>query len=217
MGKKKEIARSAEDKQKLYEEIIRTGRKLFVRHGSSGFSMRTLAKELGMTHGNLYNYVASKRELWIAIRRYDLERVKEKLEDIYSNFTGSYIDLLEKLTLFYLDYAQKEFHSFQMLFFIPAPKSKIVGEIEKNYIPIKPFNVVKKVIQEGIKVGEIKKDDSEYLSYVIFSLIHGATSMENEFRMHSNILEPVGSILENDGLKKFREFLLTSLRSLVKP
>jgi len=214
MNSKKSTVQRSRDNSK-FQEIISVGKRLFVEHGSDKFSLRLLAKELGMSHVNLYNYVESKRELWIAIRRYDLDSIKSKIEKIFHNFKGSYVELLEEFTIFYLNYAQKEYRSFQMLFSIPVPKSKKIGKIEANYVPIKPFELVKEVISKGIESGEIQKNDPEYLSYVIFSLIHGATTMELEFRMKSNILEPIGTLLKENGLEEYRLHILDSLRLIL--
>ncbi|MBK5134244.1 TetR/AcrR family transcriptional regulator, partial [Candidatus Bathyarchaeota archaeon] len=51
-----------------FEQILEAGKELFLEKGRDGFSLRGLAKILGMNQNNLYNYVESKRELWIAIR-----------------------------------------------------------------------------------------------------------------------------------------------------
>ncbi|MHA1659205.1 MAG: TetR/AcrR family transcriptional regulator [Promethearchaeota archaeon] len=63
-----ERARSEEKKAIKFEKILEAGKKLFLEKGSEGFSMRNLANRLGMNKNNLYNYIESKRELWIAIR-----------------------------------------------------------------------------------------------------------------------------------------------------
>ena len=61
-------ARSEDKKADQFENILEAGKQLFLEKGAQGFSMRNLAEKLDMTKNNLYNYVDSKRELWIAIR-----------------------------------------------------------------------------------------------------------------------------------------------------
>jgi AcrR family transcriptional regulator len=61
-------ARSEEKKNIQFEKILDAGKELFIEKGESGFSMRNLAEMLNMTKNNLYHYIESKRELWIAIR-----------------------------------------------------------------------------------------------------------------------------------------------------
>ena len=88
-------ARSEKDKRELYEEIIQVGAEMFA--SEQGFSTRKLATRLNMTQGNLYNYMKSKRELWIAIRKHDFEVLKTKFTTIITSHTGNSIDLIEKL------------------------------------------------------------------------------------------------------------------------
>ena len=56
-NRKQTRARAPEKKAEQFEKILALGREMFVKFGSHGFSMRALAKELGMTQPNLYNYV----------------------------------------------------------------------------------------------------------------------------------------------------------------
>ena len=71
-------ARSEDKKADQFERILKAGKQLFLEKGTEGFSMRNLAEMLGMTKNNLYNYVESKRELWIAIRNRFYNQFKEE-------------------------------------------------------------------------------------------------------------------------------------------
>ena len=90
-------ARSEEKKEEQFERILDAGKKLFLRKGSEGFSMRNLAEMLDMTKNNLYNYIESKRELWIAIRNKFYNQFKEENLEIIKNHKGSKCELILKL------------------------------------------------------------------------------------------------------------------------
>ena len=90
-------ARSEEKKADQFERILEAGKKLFLEKGAEGFSMRNLAEMLGMTKNNLYNYVESKRELWIAIRNRFYEQFKQENIKILKSHNGSNIELLMKI------------------------------------------------------------------------------------------------------------------------
>ena len=104
-------ARSKADKEELFGDIIQKGAKMFA--SEQGFSTRKLATKLNMTQGNLYNYVKSKRELWIAIRKHDFELLKEKFSSIITSSTGTYLEMIEKLVIFFLDYSDKNPNSWK--------------------------------------------------------------------------------------------------------
>ena len=185
---KKKAYRSKEEKENRFLEIIEVGRDLFVSKGTYGFSTHALAKKLKMSQANLYTYVKSKRELWIAIRIQDLEELKRQMQEIVDDHYGSTISLLLKLGDFYLDFADKEFRRFQMMFMIPLPPSDKEGPIEEEYRTPNPLDVVKNVLKKGMDTGEIKKCDVENLAYYIYSLYHGAISVERDIR--SNLKSP---------------------------
>ena len=92
---KKKRARSEEAKQKQFNKIIKEGRKLFLKYGSEGLSMRTLAKKADMGKSNLYTYVQSKRELWFAVMRKDFELFEKGMEKELAGHQGTYKELID--------------------------------------------------------------------------------------------------------------------------
>lgn len=202
---KKKAYRSKEEKENRFNEIIEVGRELFVSKGTYGFSTHALAKKLNMSQANLYTYVKSKRELWIAIRIQDFEELKRQMQKIVDDHDGSTISLLLKLGDFYLDFANEEYRRFQMMFIIPLPPSDKEGPIEEEYRTPNPLDVVRNVLRKGMEAGEIKKWDVENLAYYLYSLYHGAISVERDIR--SNLKSP----------EKFKNFLKEKLVRQLKP
>ncbi|MBD3194277.1 MAG: TetR family transcriptional regulator [Candidatus Lokiarchaeota archaeon] len=215
MTSKNKPARSDEDKQKNLDEIIDAGRELFVKKGTYGFSTRALAKKIKMTQGNLYNYVKSKRELWIAIRSEDMKIFKKRLQSIADTHEESYILLFKRMMNFYLDFARNEYRRFQMMFMVPAPPSDEIGPIEKEYELINPLEVVKNALKKAMDAGEIRKTDVDQLSYTIYALIHGATAVERDLLWTDKILEPQPK-KSRDPVKAFRDYLFEQMLKILK-
>ena len=82
-------------KEQKFKEIIKIGKQELLvedvfeaEHSSSslqarkmsfsGFNMQDIAQKVNMTRSNLYRYVESKRELWIAIRNKFYKQFKEE-------------------------------------------------------------------------------------------------------------------------------------------
>ncbi len=82
-------ARSKDKKAKQFEKILEEGKILFLQKGTEGFKMRNLADNLKMSKNNLYNYVVSKRELWIAIRNRFYYQFREENREIIKNHNCS--------------------------------------------------------------------------------------------------------------------------------
>jgi len=209
-------ARSEEDKLKKFQEIIDAGRELFVKKGTYGFKTRALAKKVNMTQGNIYNYVKSKRELWIAIRIEDMKNFKQRLQNIVDTHEGSYLYLFKKLMNFYLDFARNEYRRFQMMFVVPPPPSDEIGPIEEDYEIINPLDVVKKALKNAMEAREIIQTDIDYLSYTLYALIHGAVAVERDLIWTDKILEPQPK-KNKDPIKVLREYLFEQMKKILKP
>jgi len=213
-------ARSKEDKAKQFEEILEKGKELFLKKGTSGFSMRNLAKMLTMTKNNLYNYVESKRELWIAIRNKFYNEFKEENLEIINSHNGSTCDLVLKLYEHFLDFADRDYDKFKMMFnVIEAPPSDKVGPIEKKYQEYRLLDGTTKLIQKAIDKGEIEHDDASLLSLLSYSFMMGVAYIE----MNRSMDRPPDKVWETIQLsqldvskKEFKENALKIIEKMFK-
>lgn len=172
-------ARSEDKKADQFEKILEAGKQLFLEKGTQGFSMRNLAEMLGMTKNNLYNYIESKRELWIAIRNRFYNSFKAENLEIIRKHKGSTCDLVLKLYEHFLDFAERDYDKFKMMFnIVDAPHSNKIGPIEKTYKEYRLLEGNTKLIQEAIDKGEIKNNNSALLSLISYSLIMGVAYIE---------------------------------------
>jgi len=209
----RKIARSDEDKEKVYQEIINMGRELFISKGSYGFTTRALATNLRMSQPNLYTYVASKRELWIAIRNEDWRWFKNELQRIEDEHDGNYINLFEKMMVFFLNFVQRDYKRFQMMFLISPPPSKKVGPIEKEYKPVNPLEVIKKVVSNAIAAKELPEMDANFFTYYLVGLSYGMAYIERELRIRDPISEPIDENPGPERIAAFRDFILKWIRN----
>lgn len=175
-------SRSPEKKAKQFERIIDAGKQFFQDKGREGFSLRGLANMLNMNPKNIYNYVESKRELWICIRKKFYEQYRDENKVMIKTHEGSTFELLLDLFDHFLKFAEEDFGAFAMMYIIPSPPSDKIGPFEKQY---KPFNFLKgttRVIQKAINEGEIDENNASLLSFFIFSLVLGATIVKYTMR-----------------------------------
>ena len=182
-NKKQTRSRSPEKKAAQFERILEAGKELFSEKGREGFSLRGLAKNLDMNQNNLYNYVDSKRELWIAIRNKFFKQQRDENREIIKNHKGSTIDLLLKIIKNFLEFATKDVGAFSMMHLIQSPPSNKIGPFEKEYRAFNFLDGTIRIVQVGIDKGEIKDDNATALSFYIYSLILGAVIVERNVRI----------------------------------
>jgi AcrR family transcriptional regulator len=219
INRKKSRSRSPEKKAAQFEKILEAGKQLFLEKGKDGFSLRGLAKILGMNQNNLYNYVESKRELWIALRNKFFKQNRDKNIQIIKSHQGTIVQLLMKIFKNFLDYADKDFGAFSMMHLIESPPSDKIGPFEKDYREFKFLDGTIRVLKSAMAAEEIEENDAGMMSFLVYSLLLGAAIVENHMRTieenHSNKKDPTSEILQfgqaDFSRAEFRENVLKKL------
>ena len=222
-SKKQTRSRSPEKKAAQFERILEAGKDLFLEKGREGFSLRGLAKILGMNQNNLYNYVESKRELWIALRNKFFKQYREENRKIIKNHKGSTINLLMKIFTHFLDFADNDFGAYSMMHLTESPPSDKIGPFEKEYREFNYLRGTTRVIKIAIEEGEIKDSNAEMLSFLTYSLILGAALVERHMRIIEQNQKYEGDFASEivqfgraDFTRKdFRNFILEKLEQML--
>ena len=222
-NEKQTRSRSPEKKAAQFERILEAGKDLFLEKGREGFSLRGLAKILGMNQNNLYNYVESKRELWIALRNKFFKQYREENRKIIKNHKGSTINLLMKIFTHFLDFADNDFGAYSMMHLTESPPSDKIGPFEKEYREFNYLRGTTRVIKVAIEQGEIKDSNAEMLSFLTYSLILGAALVERHMRIIEQNQKYKGDFASEivqfgraDFTRKdFRNFILEKLEQML--
>ena len=210
-------ARSEIKKEQQFERILEAGKELFLKRGADGFSMRNLAEKLEMTKNNLYNYVESKRELWIAIRNRFYVQFKQENIEIIKKHSGSNIELLMKIFEHFIEFAERDFGVFIMMHALTsAPSSSKVGEIEKKYREFRLLDGTTNLIQKTIDSDEINTDDPAVVALFLYSLLFGAVYIDMNRREQLPILENIQLSIGNVSSEKFTDYVLKIIEKLLK-
>jgi len=222
--KKQTRSRSPEKKAAQFEKILEAGKELFLEKGRDGFSLRGLAKILGMNQNNLYNYVESKRELWIAIRNKLYKQYREENIKIIKDHKGSTKNLLMKIFNNFLEFAEKDFGAFSMMHLREYPPSNKIGPFEKEYREFNYLRGTARVVQNAIEAGEINYSNAGMLTFFTYSLILGAAMVERHMRtveQDPKYKDDYASEILQFGQadfsrEEFRNFVLEKLEQLLK-
>jgi len=216
-------SRSPEKKAAQFEQILEAGKELFLERGRDGFSLRGLAKNLGMNQNNLYNYVKSKRELWIAIRNKFFSQYREENIEIRKKHEGTITDLLMKYFTNFLEFAHKDFKAFSMMHLTESPPSDKIGPFEKEYHEFNYIRGTAKVVQDAIEGKEINYSDSGLITFFTYSLVLGAAIVERNMRMFEqnpdfkgDYTSEILSFKTDFNSTEFRNFVIKRLEIILK-
>ncbi len=203
-------ARSKEAKEKQIKRIINEARDLFYEAGSSGFSMRSLAKRLDMSQGNIYNYWSSKRDLWYAIMQHDFTLFENDLNDIVVKHEGLFIDLLGKLAYFYLNFSNTNYKQYQMMFVLPPPPAEGKSEKEAGFEP-QTINLLFKIVEKYLGESKLKGIDSRKLTLYLWSIMHGAALVSKTVVFSSD-----SESMFYGSVEEFFEFVIEQTRAILQ-
>lgn len=229
--RKKRRARGV-DKDKQFDEILEVGKELFIKKGSLG--MRALARKLNMTEANLYNYVESKRELWIALRIKAYNQYQKLIESLEKQRTDSFLDFCLKWAESFFKFAAEDYARFRIMQFLSAPalgidkktgRPKEIGPFEKEYQPFRFIEqgleiVNKKAIEFGVKINNPTE-----LFYYIYSISIGAAKAEADLRLSQLVLkkdkaemvyEPILLNSETLNPESFRAYVMKEIEDKLK-
>jgi AcrR family transcriptional regulator len=200
-------ARSKEAKELQIKKIIEEARNLFVEEGTRGFSMRSLAKRLGMSQGNLYNYWSSKRELWYEIVKRDFADFESEVIKLVSKQRGTLIELLESLALFYFDFAQSNYRRYQIMFIIPPPPVDSSTKPSDKFEP-QSINLLLQIIEKAIADMGIEDVDPKKLALYLWTVIHGTVLITNTILFDDKSETAVFGSKE-----EFRQYVIDKLKA----
>jgi TetR/AcrR family transcriptional regulator len=158
------------------KQIIETLRKIIIKYGSEHVTVRTLAKEIGVSGGAIYRHFKSKREVLLFLVDYIEENLVGDIEKAYP--IKNPMELLGKISRDLLSsIEQRKGVSFLVIAEIISLGDKRlnrkISEVLNNFL-----GHIKQIILEGIKAGEIREDiDADMAATTFFGMLQGLVTI----------------------------------------
>jgi AcrR family transcriptional regulator len=197
----------AERKQREKEEmrivILDAARKVFLEKGYNQASIRNIAEEMEYSPGTIYLYFKDKDEIFHALHEEGFRRMLEKMQPL--EHVPDPFERLKAMGRVYLEFARNNKDVYDLMFIIQAPIDH-EKETEKWQMGQRTLDYLKDVIRQCQKKGYFKNQDVEYLSFAIWSTVHGMAALycRDRCKAYPDI-EPIE--LMKNGIKIFNEML----------
>ena len=158
------------------KQIVAALRKIIIKHGSEHVTVQKLAEEIGVSGGAIYKHFKSKREILLFL----VNDIKENLiGDIErANPIKNPLELLEEISQTLLSsIEQRKGASFLVIAEIISLGDKgLNGKISDVLNSFR--GEIKRLILEGIKAGEIRKDiDVDMAATTFFGMLQGLVTI----------------------------------------
>jgi AcrR family transcriptional regulator len=153
---------------------IEVAMRLFAEDGYDAFSLRTLARELGVSHTTPYRYFDGKGEIFSIARAESFRRfgafLRQRLEA--SNVPA---DRLRILARAYFDFAKQQSVAFRLAFELGQREEedgRVVDEAAAE-----AWAVLVSVVAEAVHAGELD-GEPEVIAHTLWAGIHGVAALE---------------------------------------
>jgi AcrR family transcriptional regulator len=142
-------------------QIIDTALGLFAEKGFEGTSIRDIAEKASVNVAMVNYYFGTKEKLFEQIVEYKSSATRGLLDEILKNETITPIQKIEAVIDSYIEklFTHRMFHRLIQQELILNQREALQNSIVNNFIP--NANIVKNIIEAGIKKGEFKKVDIE--------------------------------------------------------
>ena len=150
------------------EAVIKSARELFCTHGYKKVSMDEIAKKSGVTKKTIYSYFKDKNDL---IKYFAYEEI-EKMKAIVNKIEKKNLTAIETVHNIICDLL--EFKKTEELLKKFTEESKNIPEgIAEECLEILNETIIsetKRLLEKGIKTGEVKKCDTDLASFMIYKI-----------------------------------------------
>jgi AcrR family transcriptional regulator len=179
-------------------EILRAAAAVFRRHGYHGASVQEIARELGMTKGNLYYYFKDKEEILYFCHDYSLDLLldllkrekadgrapAERLRQLIVAFVHMIIDELKGTAL-----------TLDLKALSPAHLRRVIAKRDRF------DRAIRLVIEEGMRQGAFAPGDPKLLAFAILGAVNWITRW----------FDPGGKATSDEIGRTFADYLIAGL------
>lgn len=147
-----------------------------LRSGSAhDLSLRSLARDLGVSQTAPYRHFSSKSDLFVAIAVHGFELLRDTVNEAGSNIDNDPEKLLIQQGLAYINWAEKHPEKYQLLF--DSCLVDPVGNPELQKAGAGSFQLVLDTIEIGIAQGVFLDRPVVELGAMAWSFVHGSASL----------------------------------------
>lgn len=147
--------------------------RLFVEQGYEGFSLRSLAAELGCSHTTPYRYFADKDAIFAAVRAECFRRFASFLRARLAKRSGE-IERLRVLARAYFDFACEQPAAFRIVFEMGQPHPMENPEVAAAGADA--WSVLHDVVRDAIRAGAMVGEPLE-VAHTMWAGIHGVATL----------------------------------------
>ena len=175
-------------------KAVAAATRLFAERGYRGVTLRSLAKELGVSPMTPYRYFENKEELFSMVRTEAFRRFADAQRDAVAGITAPK-DALRMLGRAYVSFAIDEPDAYHIMFELLQAPAGTYPELEAEQA--RSFSYLHEAVQASVDAGLLEGDSLRRAHY-LWAQIHGLVSLHlaGKLVMGCSLEELVSTVFE---------------------
>ena len=184
-------------KETKKQEIMKTALKLFAKKGFYNTTIADIAKEMGMSVGNMYNYFHSKESLAKELLMYISKVFGDEIRKINeSNLTTK--EKIKKIVELYFTMAENEPELVDYFLRVYLSNKEIFSNGCEGMLCVSPFvTEIMMFFEEGVRKKELKNQDFFVAFGLFMGYIGGLAFLRGEGIIPNSLREYIDAVSEN--------------------
>jgi AcrR family transcriptional regulator len=182
--------RKQREKEEMRMLILDAARKIFLDKGYYEASIRNIAELIEYSPGTIYLYFKDKDEIFHSLHEEGFRRLLEKMQPLAH--VANPFERLKAIGAVYLDFAQHNKDFYDLMFIMQSPIDSEKDQ-DKWMMGHQTLEFLKNVLRQCQEIGHFKGMDINFLSFTIWSAMHGMSALFCRDRCkayHEENLEP---------------------------
>lgn len=167
--------RREQGKEDLRRAILDAAAALFLEHGYEGLSMRQIAERIGYSATTIYRHYDDKDDLLFAIVQEGFLRFGRRLEKAAQS-SDDPSARLAALGHAYIEFGLRN-PVYYRLMFMQRFDFLFESRAKQEAPMIDSFGMLRQAVEQAMQTGFLRRGDPETTSVVIWSVVHGITSL----------------------------------------
>jgi AcrR family transcriptional regulator len=156
----------------LRAALIDTGLKLIEEKGVRALTLREIGSLAGVSRSAAYRHFADKADLLAAISEAGFKEFGDALERARQSATSTFAARLDAMAVAYVRFASKHRAHYEVMFGDAA--------FQESEYAVRAFRILEETIRQGQEAGEIRLGDPVQLARMLWSLVHGISTLRLE-------------------------------------
>ena len=176
---------SNENEQNLKEKLLESSRRLLFEEGYRNFSLRKVARDVGVTATSIYLHFDSKDHLLHTLMEESIAKLNNQLHDAVIELYDP-IKKLEALAHEYVNFALENPREYQILYMVSSDEMSRYPK-EKFRQARRGYEIVTDTLQEGVSKNLVDEPKPRIAAYTFWAQLHGVMSVVLSKRLDNRI------------------------------